>query len=60
LIQAQKEGKVRYIGFTGHKDTHIHLHMLEVAETSSVFDATTQNAAFQGDEPARLQEAVQA
>jgi predicted aldo/keto reductase-like oxidoreductase len=26
--KAQKEGKVRYIGFTGHKSPHIHLKML--------------------------------
>ena len=31
FIEAQKAGKLRYIGFTGHKDPHIHLHMLEVA-----------------------------
>jgi aryl-alcohol dehydrogenase-like predicted oxidoreductase len=31
LIEARKAGKLRYIGFTGHKDPHIHLHMLEVA-----------------------------
>jgi aryl-alcohol dehydrogenase-like predicted oxidoreductase len=29
---AQKAGKLRYIGFTGHKDPSIHLHMLDVAE----------------------------
>jgi predicted aldo/keto reductase-like oxidoreductase len=29
---AQKAGKLRYIGFTGHKDPSIHLHMLEVAD----------------------------
>ena len=28
LEQAKKEGKVRYIGFTGHKDPAIHLKML--------------------------------
>ncbi|MBW3599623.1 MAG: aldo/keto reductase [Planctomycetes bacterium] len=28
-IEAQKAGKVRYIGFTGHKDPRIHLKMLE-------------------------------
>ncbi|MDA2936991.1 aldo/keto reductase [Acidobacteria bacterium AH-259-A15] len=27
-IEAQKAGKVRYIGFTGHKDPRIHLKML--------------------------------
>jgi aryl-alcohol dehydrogenase-like predicted oxidoreductase len=31
LIEAQKSGKIRYIGFTGHKDPRIHLYMLEVA-----------------------------
>jgi predicted aldo/keto reductase-like oxidoreductase len=28
-LKAQKEGKVRFIGFTGHKDPHIHLQMLD-------------------------------
>src|SRR5207248_7891669 len=32
MLEAQKSGKVRYIGFTGHKDPHIHLYMLEVAK----------------------------
>ena len=27
-LEAQKAGKVRYIGFTGHKDPRIHLNML--------------------------------
>jgi aryl-alcohol dehydrogenase-like predicted oxidoreductase len=31
LVEARQAGKVRYIGFTGHKDPQIHLHMLEVA-----------------------------
>ncbi|WP_026442165.1 aldo/keto reductase [Pseudacidobacterium ailaaui] len=32
LEKARKEGKVRYIGFTGHKSPEIHLHMIETAE----------------------------
>ncbi len=29
---AQKAGKVRYIGFTGHKDPSVHLRMLDIAK----------------------------
>ncbi|MHB1425797.1 MAG: aldo/keto reductase [Gemmataceae bacterium] len=29
MLKAQKAGKVRYIGFTGHKDPRIHLEMLK-------------------------------
>src|SRR5438105_2841962 len=32
LIEARKAGKLRYIGFTGHKDPRIHFYMLEVAK----------------------------
>jgi len=32
LVEARKAGKLRYIGFTGHKDPSIHLYMLKVAE----------------------------
>ncbi len=31
VFEAKKAGKVRYIGFTGHKDPAVHLRMLEVA-----------------------------
>ncbi len=31
MTEAKKAGKVRYIGFTGHKNPAIHLQMLEVA-----------------------------
>ena len=31
LFEARQAGKLRYIGFTGHKDPRIHLYMLEVA-----------------------------
>ena len=30
LDEAKKQGKVRYVGFTGHKDPSIHLKMLEL------------------------------
>ena len=37
---ARKAGKIRYIGFTGHKDPHVHLHMLEVSRAHGfTFDA---------------------
>ncbi|HYR85587.1 MAG TPA: aldo/keto reductase [Terriglobia bacterium] len=32
LLEARDAGKIRYIGFTGHKDPRVHLYMLEVAE----------------------------
>lgn len=31
FLEARKAGKLRYIGFTGHKDPAIHLHMLALA-----------------------------
>ncbi|HVW09620.1 MAG TPA: aldo/keto reductase [Bryobacteraceae bacterium] len=39
FIAARDAGKIRYIGFTGHKDPHIHLYMLEKArENDFLFD----------------------
>ena len=32
LLKAREQGKLRYIGFTGHKSPEIHKHMLEVAD----------------------------
>jgi aryl-alcohol dehydrogenase-like predicted oxidoreductase len=31
FVEAKNAGKLRFIGFTGHKDPHVHLYMLEVA-----------------------------
>jgi len=31
LLAAKKAGKIRYIGFTGHKDPAVHLRMLQMA-----------------------------
>jgi predicted aldo/keto reductase-like oxidoreductase len=40
LVRARQAGKLRYIGFTGHKSPEIHLHMLEVADRHGfVFDS---------------------
>jgi len=39
LVDGRRAGKIRYIGFTGHKDPHIHLYMLDVArEHGFLFD----------------------
>lgn len=39
LLAAKKAGKLRFIGFTGHKDPAIHLHMIETAAKHGfVFD----------------------
>lgn len=40
MLEAKKAGKIRYIGFTGHKNPAIHLQMLEVAAAHNFkFDA---------------------
>ena len=39
LKQARKEGKIRFIGFTGHKSPEMHLNMIETADKHGfVFD----------------------
>jgi predicted aldo/keto reductase-like oxidoreductase len=42
MLAAQKAGKVRYIGFTGHKHPDIHLHMLETARAHDFHFDTVQ------------------
>jgi aryl-alcohol dehydrogenase-like predicted oxidoreductase len=42
LVAAKQAGKVRYIGFTGHKDPRIHLYMLEVARRHGFLFDTVQ------------------
>ena len=40
FLEARQAGKIRFIGFTGHKDPHIHLYMLETAAKQGFkFDA---------------------
>ncbi len=40
MLEAKKAGKVRFIGFTGHKDPLVHLRMLQVAAAHDFrFDA---------------------
>lgn len=40
VVAAQKAGKIRYIGFTGHKDPIVHLRMLKIAADNNFrFDA---------------------
>lgn len=40
--EARQAGKLRYIGFTGHKDPRIHLYMLEVAAEHGFYFDTVQ------------------
>ncbi len=32
MLEAKKAGKIRFMGFTGHKDPSVHLRMLELAD----------------------------
>ena len=42
LLAAKQAGKMRFIGFTGHKDPKIHLRMLDVADAHDVHFDTVQ------------------
>jgi predicted aldo/keto reductase-like oxidoreductase len=41
-VAARQAGKIRYIGFTGHKDPAVHLRMLEVAKKHNFHFDTVQ------------------
>ena len=41
-LEAKAAGKIRFIGFTGHKDPQIHLYMLEVARRHGFHFDTVQ------------------
>jgi predicted aldo/keto reductase-like oxidoreductase len=42
VLEAQKAGKVRHIGFTGHKDPLVHLRMLDIAAQNNFHFDTVQ------------------
>jgi len=42
MLKARQAGKVRYIGFTGHKSPQIHLHMLDTASRNNCTFDTVQ------------------
>jgi aryl-alcohol dehydrogenase-like predicted oxidoreductase len=42
FLEAKKAGKIRYIGFTGHKDPHVHLYMLNKARENGFRFDTVQ------------------
>ena len=42
VLEAKQAGKVRFIGFTGHKDPAVHLRMLEVAAQNDFHFDTAQ------------------
>src|SRR5207302_6048683 len=42
VLAAKQAGKIRYIGFTGHKDPLVHLRMLELARKKDFHFDTVQ------------------
>jgi aryl-alcohol dehydrogenase-like predicted oxidoreductase len=42
VLEAKKAGKIRYVGFTGHKDPFMHLRMLQTASENGFHFDTVQ------------------
>jgi aryl-alcohol dehydrogenase-like predicted oxidoreductase len=42
MLEAKKAGKIRFMGFTGHKDPSVHLRMLEMADKHNFSFDTAQ------------------
>ena len=42
MLEAKKAGKIKYMGFTGHKDPSVHLRMLEMADKHNFTFDTVQ------------------
>jgi predicted aldo/keto reductase-like oxidoreductase len=42
VVAAKQAGKIRFIGFTGHKDPHVHLYMMEIAQKHGFHFDTVQ------------------
>jgi predicted aldo/keto reductase-like oxidoreductase len=42
MLEAKKAGKIKYVGFTGHKDPSVHLRMLELADKHNFSFDTAQ------------------
>jgi aryl-alcohol dehydrogenase-like predicted oxidoreductase len=38
MIKAKEQGKIKYIGFTGHQNPFAHAHMLDSTSESDIFD----------------------
>jgi len=40
LLKAKEQGKIKYLGFTGHQNPYAHTRMLERTKESNIFDTT--------------------